>query len=57
GLSEESDAVVVIVSEETEAISLAVGGILEQDITPQVLRERLGVLLGMKLVENVKRNT
>jgi len=55
GLSEESDAVIVIVSEETQAISMAVGGILEQDITPKVLRERLGVLLGMKLVENVKR--
>ncbi|MCK5328892.1 MAG: diadenylate cyclase CdaA [Candidatus Latescibacteria bacterium] len=57
GLSEESDAVIVIVSEETQAISMAVGGILEQDITPKVLRERLGVLLGMKLVENVKRKT
>jgi len=50
GLSEESDAVVVVVSEETQAISLAVGGEMERNIRPQDLRDRLGILLGMKIV-------
>jgi len=52
GLSEESDAVIVVVSEETQAISLAVEGKMERNITPQVLRDRLGTLLGMKVAEN-----
>ena len=51
GLSEESDAVVVVVSEETQAISLAVGGEIERNIRPQDLRDRLGILLGMKIAE------
>ena len=40
GISEVSDAVVVIVSEETGAISVAVGGILKRHLAPQTL-ERL----------------
>ena len=40
GMSEVSDAVVVIVSEETGAISVAVGGILKRHLAPQTL-ERL----------------
>ena len=40
GLSEVSDAVVVIVSEETGAISVAVGGMLKRYLAPQML-ERL----------------
>ena len=40
GLSEVSDAVVVIVSEETGAISVAVGGVLKRHLAPQTL-ERL----------------
>ena len=40
GVSEVSDAVVVIVSEETGAISVAVGGILKRHLAPQTL-ERL----------------
>lgn len=44
GLSEESDAVVVVVSEETRTISLAVGGLLNADLSRAELRERLQVL-------------
>jgi diadenylate cyclase len=40
GLSEASDAVVVIVSEETGTISVAVGGMLKRHLAPQTL-ERL----------------
>lgn len=40
GVSEVSDAVVVVVSEETGAISVAVGGILKRHLAPQTL-ERL----------------
>ncbi len=40
GMSEHSDAVVVIVSEETGAISVAVGGMLKRHLAPQTL-ERL----------------
>jgi hypothetical protein len=35
----------VIVSEETGAISLAVGGKIERDVTVEELRERIGELL------------
>ncbi len=45
GITEESDAIAVIVSEETGAISVAVAGKIERDITPEELRERLSVLL------------
>jgi diadenylate cyclase len=45
GITEESDAIAVIVSEETGAISIAVGGSIERDITVEHLRERLSVLL------------
>ena len=40
GMSEMSDAVVVVVSEETGAISVAVGGMLKRHLAPQTL-ERL----------------
>ncbi len=40
GMSEASDAVVVIVSEETGAVSVAVGGMLKRHLAPQTL-ERL----------------
>ena len=40
GTSEVSDAVVVIVSEETGTISVAVGGMLKRHLAPQTL-ERL----------------
>lgn len=37
GMSEASDAVVVVVSEETGAISVAVGGVLKRHLAPQTL--------------------
>ncbi|MCS7177083.1 MAG: diadenylate cyclase CdaA [Candidatus Kapabacteria bacterium] len=46
GLSEQVDAVVVVVSEETGHIALAHGGVLEMRLTPAQLRERLQELLG-----------
>jgi diadenylate cyclase len=45
GITEETDAISVVVSEETGAISLAVGGNVDRDITPERLRERLAELL------------
>ena len=41
GTSENSDAVVVIVSEETGTISVAVGGMLKRHLTPQMLEKLL----------------
>lgn len=41
GMSEASDAVVVIVSEETGAISVAVGGMLKRHLAPQTLDKLL----------------
>lgn len=45
GITEETDAIAVIVSEETGAISLAVAGNIERDLTVEQLREKLGGLL------------
>ena len=44
-ITEETDAISVVVSEETAAISIAVGGAIERDITVEYLRERLSELL------------
>jgi diadenylate cyclase len=41
GITEETDAIAVIVSEETGAISMAIGGGIERDLTVEQLRERL----------------
>jgi diadenylate cyclase len=45
GITEETDAVAVIISEETGTISMAVGGSIERDLTVERLRERLSNLL------------
>jgi diadenylate cyclase len=42
GITEETDAIAVIVSEETGGISLAIAGQIERDLTVDQLRERLG---------------
>jgi len=45
GITEETDAIAVIVSEETGAISVAVGGKIERDLTVEHLREVLSMEL------------
>jgi diadenylate cyclase len=45
GITEETDAIAVIISEETGSISLAVAGNIERDIGAEQLRERLSELL------------
>jgi diadenylate cyclase len=45
GITEETDAISVIVSEETGGISLAVAGNIERDLTADKLRERMSELL------------
>lgn len=45
GITEETDAVAVIISEETGTISVAVAGSIERDLSVERLRERLSVLL------------
>jgi diadenylate cyclase len=45
GITEETDAIAVIVSEETGAISIAVSGKIERDLSVEQLRERMGALL------------
>jgi diadenylate cyclase len=52
GLTEESDAVVVVVSEETGAVSICHGGRLERDLKPAGLRKRLSELLLMPADES-----
>ena len=41
GMSENSDAVVVIVSEETGSISVAIGGMLKRHLMPETLSQLL----------------
>jgi diadenylate cyclase len=45
GITEETDAIAVICSEETGAISFAIGGRIERDLTVEQLRERLSTEL------------
>jgi len=45
GITEETDAISIIVSEETGSISLAVGGSIDRDLTIEKLREHMSTLL------------
>ena len=45
GLTEENDAIAVVVSEERGQIAIAIEGRLERDLTPDQLRERLQTLI------------
>jgi len=51
GITEESDAIAIVVSEETGDISIAIGGKLERDLAEDELRERLNELLSHKEAE------
>lgn len=53
GLSEETDAVVVVVSEETGAISIAHDGRLFRHLTPEKLRRYLAALLPERRVRDI----
>jgi len=44
GVTEESDAIAIVVSEQTGSIALAVAGTLEMNLTPDHLAERLAAL-------------
>ena len=48
GLTEEGDAVAVVVSEERGQISLALDGSIERDLSPDDLRERLRALVTLR---------
>jgi diadenylate cyclase len=48
GLTEENDAVAIVVSEETGSISLVMGGDLERGISPDALKTRLRALAGRR---------
>ena len=52
GITEENDAIAIVVSEETGAITIALAGALERGLTPERLRDRLRALLrGRRIVE------
>jgi len=67
GITEVTDAIAVIVSEERGQISIAVGGKITRDITPATLRKMLSQLLGfetkapwwqrLKLMEKYEKRT
>lgn len=49
GITEVSDAIAIIVSEETGGISLGKNGKLENDVSPLILRQRLNELLEINI--------
>ncbi|MDA7922833.1 diadenylate cyclase CdaA [Verrucomicrobiales bacterium] len=51
GITEESDAIALVVSEETGAISVSIAGKLERDLSEKELRERLNGLLSNQEIE------
>ena len=52
GITEENDAVAIVVSEESGTISVALAGALERNLSPELLRDRLkGLLHGQRPAE------
>jgi diadenylate cyclase len=56
GLTEENDAVAIVVSEETGSISLTLGGDIEREMTTDRLRARLRGLLGPRSAAAERRH-
>jgi len=54
GITEESDAIALVVSEETGSISIAINGKLERDLEGEALRERLNELLSDQEPEDLE---
>ena len=54
GLTEENDAVAIVISEETGSISLVLGGGIERGISPDALKVRLRSLLGHRAAARVE---
>ena len=48
GLTEENDAIAIVVSEETGSISFVINGDLERGMSPEALRTRLSSLVGRR---------
>ena len=57
GVTEESDAIAIVVSEETGTISLAVGDALERGLGGDALRARLQALLGGRRLPVLRRRS
>src|SRR5262245_19800167 len=55
GLTEENDAVAIVVSEESGMISLAIGGSLERGVEAAMLRRRLETLLRVRARSDTRR--
>jgi len=53
GITEDSDAVVVLVSEETGSISLASGGAIDTNLSPEELGDRLNEMFSRRRVTSV----
>jgi diadenylate cyclase len=53
GVTEDSDAIVVLVSEETGSISLASGGAIEVNLTPEELSDRLSEMFSRRRTTSV----